>query len=72
MRNRALFKIIIIVALCVLLLDILAGMAAAFLVVFVKEAIIMSPILNILFIAVFTINSALFVAVILYLLLRKA
>ncbi len=72
MRNRALFKIIIIVALCVLLLDILAGMAAAFLVVFVKEAIIMSPILKILFIAVFTINSALFVAVILYLLLRKA
>lgn len=72
MKKSATIKILLLAAICVLIINITAAVIVGLSVYFAKDAIALSAVVKSLIIMVFTINSALIAAVILFLTFRKA
>lgn len=72
MKKGATIKILLLAAICVLIINITAAVIVGLSVYFAKDAIALSAVVKSLIIMVFTVNSALIAAVILFLIFRKA
>lgn len=72
MKKSATIKILLLAAICVLIINITAAVIVGLSVYFAKDAIALSAVVKSLIIMVFTVNSALIAAVILFLIFRKA